>query len=181
MEIAMINEHSETQGLLSEVRKGLEGARAFESFREKHNIRAASNLTVVDDETASLITEHLAPQIEAKTVVEIGGGIGLLSLHMGSVAKRVYCIEANPIWSFLFAQTFQERKPKHVSFLFGAADEFVGCIRADVAVICTYSDVEGMKLIGKQFAPVVIDVYGDLIAANPDAFDPDARQARFHI
>jgi hypothetical protein len=79
------------------------------------------------------------------------------------------------------SNAIQERKPKHVSFLFGAADEFVGCIRADVAVICTYSDVEGMKLIGKQFAPVVIDVYGDLIAANPDAFDPDARQARFHI
>ena len=172
---------SDNRRMLSEMNEIMRMSAAYSAFAERHNIRSETILTVVEDETAELLCERLAPRIAGKTVVEIGGGIGSLALAMASVARRVYCIEANPIWSFLFAQTFQERKPKHVSFLFGAADEFVGCIRADVAVICTYSDVEGMKLIGKQFAPVVIDVYGDLIAANPDAFDPDARQARFHI
>ena len=148
------------------------------AFSDRHNIRSAPVLTVVDDELAGLITAHLSPRIEGKTVVEIGGGIGLLSLHMASVAKRVYCIEANPFWSLSFVQLFLERKPKNLSFIFGAADELVGCIKADIAIVCTHSDVEGMTLIGRQFAPSVLDVYGELVDANPGAFDAFARQAR---
>jgi hypothetical protein len=64
-----------------------------------------------------------------------------------------------------------EKKPKNMNYLFGAADEFVGCIRGDVAVICTHSDVQGLKLVGGQFAPEVVDVYGELIEENPAAFD----------
>lgn len=164
--------------LLSEIYDNIAGSETMASFLERHNIRSAPILTVRDDETAALITEHLAPRIEGKTVVEIGGGIGLLSLHMASVAKRVYCIEANPWWSFTFLQLLIEKKPKNMSLLFGAADEFVGCIKADIAVICAHSDVEGLKLIGQQFAPAVVDVYGELIEANPAAFDAYARQAR---
>jgi hypothetical protein len=59
-----------------------------------------------------------------------------------------------------------------MNYLFGAADEFVGCIRGDVAVVCTHSDVASMKLIGHQFAPQVIDVYGEIVDANPTGFDP---------
>lgn len=148
-------------------------------FAERHNIRSATILTVTDAETAVLIAERLAPRIEGKTVVEIGGGIGLLSLAMATTAERVFCIEANPMWAVYFTQTLLERKRKNISFLFGAADEFVGYIRADVAVICTHSDVEGMRLIGAQFAEVV-DVYGEMVDENPDAFDPDARRMRLH-
>ena len=46
-----------------------------------------------------------------------------------------------------------EKEPKNMNYLFGAADELVGCIRADVAAICTHSDVQGLKLIGGQFVP----------------------------
>lgn len=120
----------------------------------------------------------MAPQIAGKTAVEIGGGIGLLALHMGHIAKRVYCIEANPMWSWCFASVLLQSKPKNVSFLFGAADEFVGAIKADVAVFCTHSDVTGMGLVAAQFAPVVIDVYGELIAGNPEGFDRTARELR---
>jgi predicted RNA methylase len=176
---AMSNENvPDLERLLSEAYKTVEGAQSSMAFAERHNVNSAAILTVTDDELAALLTEHLAPRIEGKTVVEIGGGIGLLSLHMASVAKRVYCIEANPVWSWVFSQVLLERKPKNVSFLFGSADEFVGCIKADVAVICTHSDVAGMKLVGQQFAPIVIDVYGELIDANPQAFDPYARDAR---
>jgi predicted RNA methylase len=101
----------------------------FDAFAERHNIRAAPNLTVTDFETAMLITERLAPRIESRTVVEIGGGIGMLAVAMGAVAKRVYCIEANPFWSMVFSQFLLEKKPLNVSFLCGAADEFVGCIK----------------------------------------------------
>jgi hypothetical protein len=150
----------------------------FDRFAERHNVRAAPNLTVTDFETAVLITEHLAPRIEGKTVIEIGGGIGMLAVAMGAVAKRVYCIEANPFWSMAFSQFLPDKKPRNVSFLCGVADEFVGRIRGDVAAVCTHSDVAGMKLVGAQFAREVIDVYGEMIKANPEAFDPWARSIR---
>jgi hypothetical protein len=151
---------------------------SFTAFADRHDIRSAPFLTVTDCETAALIAEHLAPRIQDKTVVEIGGGTGLLALAMGMLARRVYCIEANPLWAVTFTRLLLEKKPRNVSYLFGAAAEFVGAIRADVAVVCTHSDVAGLQRIGRQFAPEVIDVWGELIAANPSAFDAEARRLR---
>lgn len=150
----------------------------FDAYAERHGVRAAPFLTVVDDETADMIAGHLAPRITGKTVVEIGGGIGLLALHMARCATRVFCIEANPVWASTFVQLLIAEKPRNASFLLGSADEFVGTIRADVAVFCTHSGVDAMKLVAAQFAPVVIDVYGELIAANPEHFDKLARALR---
>jgi predicted RNA methylase len=164
--------------MLSEIRRTIEATESYAAYVERHNIRSAANLTVTDAEIAALIAERLAPRIAGRTVVEIGGGIGLLSLYMGTVARRVYCIEAKPMWAMVFTEIFLGMKPKHVSYIFGAADEFVGCIKADVAVICTHSDIEGLKLAGRQLATEVIDVYGEMIEANPQAFDPLARQMR---
>lgn len=153
-------------------------SQAYSAFAERHNIRSAPNLTVIEVETAELICERLSPRIAGKTVVEIGGGIGILSLAMASVARRVYCIEANPRWAATWTEILVEKKPKNMNYLFGAADEFVGCIRGDVAVICTHSDVQGLKLVGRQFAPQVVDVYGELIEENPAAFDALASRLR---
>jgi hypothetical protein len=164
--------------VLDEAYNMMEGSEAARAYSERHNIKSAAVLTVIDDETASLIAEHLAPEIEGKTVIEIGGGIGLLALHLGGYARRVYCIEANPVWSLAFVGVLLQSKPKNVSFLFGAADEFVGCVRGDVALFCTHSDVAGMKLIASQFAPRVIDVHGEIIALAPDHFDSVARTLR---
>lgn len=160
--------------MLGEIYNTMEGSDASLGYSERHNIQSAAVLTMTDDETAGLMAEYLTPRIEGKTVVEIGGGIGLLALHMGAVAKRVYCIEANPMWSLTFAHLLLREKPKNVSFLFGAADEFIGSIKGDVAIYLTHSDVKGMGLIAAQFAPIVIDVYSEMIAANPDAFDKTA-------
>jgi hypothetical protein len=160
--------------MLSEVYHTMEGSETSMAYSERHNINSAAVLTVIDDETASLIAERIADRIEGKTVVEIGGGIGLLSLHMGQYAKRVYCIEANPMWSWTFAGVLLKQKPRNVSFLFGSADEFVGTIKGDVAVYCTHSDVQGMGLVAAQFAPVVIDFYSELIAEAPESFDANA-------
>ena len=151
---------------------------ALEAFSRRHGIAAAPNLTVLDDEIASLIVERLEPRIAGKTIVEIGGGIGLLSLHMATVAKKVYCIEANPLWAFTFAELLLKRKPKNLSYLFGSADEFVGDIRGDLAIVCTHSGLASMMSAAKQFAPIALDFYGELVEANPQAFDSFARQAR---
>jgi predicted RNA methylase len=159
----------------------MEGSEASLAYSERHNINSQAVLTVTDDETADAIASYLAPRIEGKTVVEIGGGIGILSMHLGLIAKRVYCIEANPMWSWVFATALLMSKPKNVSFLFGSADEFLGAIKADVAIYCTHSDVHGMGLVSAQFAPTVIDVYSEIIDANPDAFDTVARTLRKHV
>ncbi len=164
--------------LLDQVYGAMDGSDVAEACADRHGIKSAAVLTVYDDETADLIASLLEPRIAGKTVIDVGGGIGLLALHLGLVAKRVYCIEANPMWSWVFATSLLRQKPKNVSFLFGAADEFVGEIKADVALLCTHSDVAGMRSIASRFAPEVIDVYGELIAANPDAFDCLARKLR---
>lgn len=163
---------------LDRVYEAWDGSGVAMEYSERHNIRSAAVLTVFDDETAGLIAEHLAPRIEGKTVVEVGGGIGLLALHLGQYAKRVYCIEANPAWSWAFVGCLYAGKPKNVSFLFGSADEFAGLIKADVALFCTHSDLLGMRLVGQQFAPECIDVYSEIMEANPAAFDKTAAALR---
>lgn len=164
--------------MLDEVYCAMEGSAAAQGYSERHGIASQAVLTVLNDETADAVAEHLRPRIEGKTVIEIGGGIGLLSLHMGLIAKRVYCIEANPMWSWIFAEQLLRLKPRNVSFLFGAADEFLGAIRGDIAIYCTHSGVASMDLVAAQFAPVVVDVYGELIKGAPENFDPFAREAR---
>lgn len=169
---------SEISEMVGRVYNEMEGSEALQRYCERHGVNSAGVLTVLDDNHAMLIAERLRPQIEGKTVVEIGGGIGLLACHLGHIAKRVYCIEASPIWSWIFAGVLLEQKPRNVSYLFGSADEFLGAIRGDVALFCTHSDVKGMGLVAAQFAPVVIDVYGDLIKEAPEHFDATARILR---
>lgn len=164
--------------LLDGIYARMEGSDASIAYSERHGIESAAVLTVTDDETASLIALRLAPQIEGKTVIEIGGGIGLLACHLGHIAKHVYCIEANPMWAMAFAALFYEQKPKNVSYLFGAVEEFEGIFRGNVAVFCTHSGVKSMREAAYKFAPVVIDVYGEMIAEAPQSFDPLASQLR---
>lgn len=168
---------SEISRMLEVVRRTME-SQSYENFMDRHNIRSAPILTVTDAEIAGSIADRIEDRIRDKVVVEIGGGIGLLSLYMAAIARRVYCIEANPMWAASFTHLLLEMKPKNLSYIFGAADEFVGCINADVAVVCTHSDVAGMMAVGAQLAKGVIDVYGEIIEANPQEFDPVARKLR---
>jgi hypothetical protein len=64
-----------------------------------------------------------------------------------------------------------QAKPANVSYLFDAADEFAGTIRADIALFCSHSGIASMTATAARFAPVVIDVYGEVIAARPEQFD----------
>jgi hypothetical protein len=164
--------------LLDEHYNAFEGCEVLHEYGQRHNVQSQAVLTIDTDERAYLMAEYLRPQIEGKVVVEIGGGIGLLAMYMGDIAKRVYCIEANPVWSSVFLACLIKSKPKNVSFLFGAADEFIGDIKGDVALFLTHSGVQSMKLVAANFAPLVIDVHGQMIAENPDAFDKFARTMR---
>lgn len=156
---------------LAHVYGEMDGSEVALKYSERHGIKSLAVLTVHDDETAALIAEYLAPRIEGRTVVEVGGGIGLLAFHLGMYAKRVYCIEANPAWAWTFACCLYQSKPKNVSYLFGSADEFIGRIKGNVAVFCTHSDVVGMRRMGERFADEVIDVWGEIINVDPSRFD----------
>ncbi len=111
-------------------------------------------------------------------VVSLCRGAHSLLDSWGWSAKRVYCIEANPMWSWIFASMLIEKKLRNVSYLFGSADEFVGCIKADVAIFCTHSGVQPLRLVAGQFAPEVIDVYGEIIKAAPQHFNQMLREFR---
>jgi hypothetical protein len=151
------------ESIIERTYEAFEGNEMLEDYRERHGIRSAGILTVYSDETADLIARHLAPRIEGRTVVEVGGGIGLLACHMAHYAKRVYCIEADPNWAPAFIVALMKGKPKNLSYLFGAASEFYGTIRGEVALFCTHSDASGMREIGTHFAREVIDVYGEIV------------------
>ena len=127
-------------------------------YEARHGVEAASVLTVWDDGAAAHVADYLADQIRGKVVVEIGCGIGRLALHLGRYAEQVFCIDSNPAWAWIFVELLFKSKPPNVSFLFGSAKEFIGRIRGDVALFCTHSDVSGLRQIGSQFAPIVIDV-----------------------
>lgn len=157
--------------MLQHVYENMEGNELSRQYSSRHGINSAAVLTVYDDEIAASVAEYLAPRIEGRTVVEVGGGIGLLAFHLGQYAKRVYCIEANPMWSWTFATCLLAKKPKNVSYLFGSADEFMRRIRGNVALFCTHSDVAGMKKIAARFGDEVIDVWGEIIAVDPSKFD----------
>ncbi len=164
--------------MFEEIRKSLDQSREYVAFAERHNVRSASILTVTDAEDDVALADRIEARIRGKVVVEIGTGIGLLALCMITVAHQVFAIEANPIWALTFTQLLVDVKPKNVSFILGSADEFIGVIKADVAVIATHSDVKGMKALGGQLAKETIDIYGELIEANPEAFDAVARKLR---
>lgn len=149
--------------LLENTRSALDGDPAVEAYFARHGIEAANILTVGDDEQAALIAEHLRPRIEGKVVVEIGGGIGLLGCHLAQVARRVFVIEADPMWSSVFVVALYRRKPKNLTYILGAADELAGILRADVALFCAHSATESLRRAGALFADEVIDVYGELV------------------
>lgn len=141
------------------------------AFAARHGVHAAPVLTVCDDALAAGLAYALAPRIRGKTVIEIGGGIGLLACHLADYAERVWCVEANPVWSSAFVTLLLKTKPKNLSYLFGAADEFAGVLKTDIALFCSHSGLDSMKEAGRLFAPSVIDVYGELIERNPEKFD----------
>jgi hypothetical protein len=149
--------------MLDKVYVSMDGSQDAMRYSERHGVKSAAILTIYDDGMADAIASHLAPRIEGRVVVEVGGGIGLLAFHMAQYARRVFCIEANPMWSWTHAVVLLKRKPKNVSYLFGAADEFAGLIHGDVALFCTHSDTDGMRRESERFAREVIDVYGEIV------------------
>jgi hypothetical protein len=151
----------------------------FAEYCERHGIDAAPNLTVTNDERAGLVADHLYPRLKGKTVVEIGGGLGLLAFHISEYAERVFVIEANPAWASVYVNFLHSCKPRNLTFIFGAADEVAGLIRGDIAYFCTHSGVTSMANTAAKFAPEVIDVYGEILSDRDDGQTMALAQLRY--
>jgi hypothetical protein len=169
---------SDIEDILGRIGKVMNWSETANSYAARHGIDAAPHLTVVDDEFAAAVATILEPRTRGKVVIDVGGGIGLLALHVAASARRVFVVEANPVWAACWIDLFHERKPKNLSYVFGAASEFIDYIKADVAIVATHSDVRAMMSTARQFAPEAIDIYGELISENPKGFDEWARRAR---
>lgn len=144
----------------------MDGNQLAEDYHTRHGIQSQCILTNYDDEHAALVAGFVRERIAGKIVVEVGAGIGLLACHLALDAKRVYAIEADPAWSSTFVWCLYAKKPKNLTFIFGAADE-APYIAADVALFCTHSGRESLTRAATRFAPVVIDVYAELMKDNP--------------
>lgn len=152
--------------MLERCYEAMDGSEAAMNYSRRHGVNSAAILTVHDDESAAAVAAWVADRIAGKTVVEIGGGIGLLAFHLSLYAKQVFVIEANPVWTSVYVAMLHEQKPKNVTFIFGAAEEMSGQLRADVALFCTHSDKSGMTKAARLFSDEVIDVYGEVIASG---------------
>lgn len=144
----------------------MDGNTVAEEYHVRHGTESACILTNYDDEHAALVADYLRPRIAGKVVVEIGAGIGLLACHLAIDARRVYAIEVDPAWSATFIWCLYEKKPVNLTFIFGKADE-APPLAADVALFCTHSGRESLHRAATRFAPIVVDVYAELMKDNP--------------
>ncbi len=143
----------------------LDGNAAVEDYHARHGTKSQCILTNYEDEHAALVAGYLSDRVTGKIVVEIGAGIGLLACHVAAAARRIYAIDVDPAWTGVFVWSLYEKKPPNLTFIFGKAEE-APPIAADVAFFCTHSGRESLHRAATRFAPVVIDVYAELMKDN---------------
>jgi hypothetical protein len=144
----------------------LDGCETVEDYHARHGTESALILTNHDDEHAGLVADYLRERLTGKVVVEVGAGIGLLACHLAMDARHVYAIEVDPAWTSAFVWMLYAKKPANLTFIFGKAEE-APHIAADVALFCTHSGRQSLYQAASRFAPVVIDVYAELMKDNP--------------
>lgn len=148
--------HLLAESWIEKVYASTDGNPAVMDYMDRHEVDSMLILTVASYYAAQGEVQKLLPHIEGKTVVEIGAGVGMLALQMARYAKHVWAIESDPAWSWIFTKHLYELKPPNLTWIFGRAQDLVGVLHADVAVVYTRSNVKGMGAIAKQMAPELI-------------------------
>ncbi len=141
------------------VYESLEGNEDVEDFMWRHNINSLGILTIYEPKKAIKAVEMFGDSLKDKIVVEIGAGVGIVAIELAKVAKHVYAIEADPAWSWLFTKYLYQNKPTNLTWIFGNAEDMIGKINADTAIIFTHSDLENLQKLGLSFAPQSILAY----------------------
>ena len=96
-------------------------------------------------------------------------------MELARRARMVYAIEADPAWTWVFVKHLIERKPANLTWIFGAAETVADFVRADIAIVYTRSDVEGMMALGARIATEVI--LGPLERRGPFVGPPAEEEA----
>lgn len=133
-----------------------EGNEDAEDFFRRHGINSMSILTIHSYFAAVKECEALRERITGKTVIEIGAGVGLLAMEMANYAKRVYAIECDAAWSWVFTQFLYATKRPNLTWIFGAAETVSDVLRGDIAIVYTRSDSRGMKELALKMCPEVV-------------------------
>ena len=109
-------------------------------------------LTVTRPEDAIWIIAKLGERLIDKTVVEIGAGVGVFAMQAAAIAKHVYAIEADPAWSWTFVRDLYQKKPRNLTWILDCAENLVGIIRADLAIVITGSAEDYLRELASEFA-----------------------------
>jgi len=144
---------------LDAVYEALEGRMTVEEYHQRHMTGSLGVLTVYDKTTArNLVKPHRAKLLN-RCVVEVGAGVGMLALEIARYANKVFAIESDPGWSWIFTHHLYAAKPPHLTWIFGRAEEVCTIIKADVAVVATHSGRDAMLRVARLMAPEVIEIY----------------------
>lgn len=125
-------------------------------YHNRHNITSLLILKRFEGRDISVISYLLADRLKNKTVVEIGAGVGLLSFELAKYAKKVYAVEADPAWNWVFVKFLYKEKPLNLTWIFGAAEQISDLIKADIAIISSNSGLDEMKTVAKKMAKETI-------------------------
>jgi predicted RNA methylase len=156
-----------------------EGSESVEDYHSRHEIASLAILTITSPYAATREVDRFASRIRGKTVVEVGAGVGFLSIEMARFAKRVYAIEADPAWAWVFTECLYQKKPTNLTYVFGTAESVADIFRGDVAVIFTRSGFEAMIKVAERMCPeIIIGPQLPLEEHEPDAAPEDFAAAR---
>ena len=157
---------SKAQKAIEGIYEEQEGSKAVMDYMGRHDVDSLGILTITDEAKALKGIKLFSESLADKVVIEIGAGVGLFALELAKIAKKVYAIEADPAWSWVFTKYLYLKKPQNLTWIFGSAQQLVGSISGDVAIIFTHSDIDNLKTLGRQFAPKVIMGYQDWQETN---------------
>lgn len=133
-----------------------EGSESVEVYHARHGIKSLAVLTITSPYDATREVDQFAHKIRGKTVIEIGAGIGFLAMEMARFAKRVYAIEADPAWTWVFTECLYQKKSPNLTWIFGNAESVSDWLRGDIAVIYTRSGIKAMEAQAAKMCPVAI-------------------------
>lgn len=148
----------DTGRLIDCVYESLEGNLDAKEYNDRHGIRSAHILTITSPTKAELHAAQLTDRIVGKTVIEVGAGVGYLAMAMAKYAHKVFAIEADPAWSWVYMTGLYRQKPANLTWIFGAAEEMVGILHGDVAVVVTRSGIASMQAVAGRLANEVITI-----------------------
>lgn len=134
----------------------MEGCEDLLRYHREHGTPSLLILTQFSPEIAKETARLWANDIDGKRVIEIVAGVGFLAIEMAKRAKSVVAIEVDPSWSWIFTKSLYRHKPPNLTWVFGSAESVADSIRGDVAIICTRSGHDGMRLVAERMAPQVI-------------------------